>query len=112
MLKQIQQRYRLGKPVVVADAAMLSKDNLDALDQAKGGAPQSLDTKWDSLSFDPADCFGLWLRFYQRWFQVYMLFRRIGLCGDATRAPRAVLIRQAGSSSWRPALSFVPPACR
>jgi transposase len=35
VLKQIQKRYRFGKPVVVADAAMLSKDNLDALDQAK-----------------------------------------------------------------------------
>lgn len=35
VLKQIQKRYRFGKPIVVADAAMLSKDNLDALDQAK-----------------------------------------------------------------------------
>ncbi len=35
VLKRIQKRYRLGKPVVVADAAMLSKDNLDALDKAK-----------------------------------------------------------------------------
>jgi len=35
VLKQIQKQYRLGKPVVVADAAMLSKDNLDALDEAK-----------------------------------------------------------------------------
>ena len=35
VLKQIQKRYGLGKPVVVADAAMLSNDNLDALDQAK-----------------------------------------------------------------------------
>jgi len=35
VLKHIQKRYRFGKPVVVADAAMLSKDNLDALDQAK-----------------------------------------------------------------------------
>lgn len=35
VLKHIQQRYSFGKPVVVADAAMLSKDNLDALDQAK-----------------------------------------------------------------------------
>ena len=35
VLKQIQKRYGFGKPVVVADAAMLSNDNLDALDQAK-----------------------------------------------------------------------------
>lgn len=35
VLKQIQKRYCFGKPVVVADAAMLSNDNLDALDQAK-----------------------------------------------------------------------------
>jgi transposase len=35
VLKQIQKRYGFGKPVVVADAAMLSHDNLDALDQAK-----------------------------------------------------------------------------
>jgi len=35
VLKGIEQRYRFGKPVVVADAAMLSKDNLDALDGAK-----------------------------------------------------------------------------
>lgn len=35
VLKQIHKQYRFGKPVVVADAAMLSKDNLDALDQAK-----------------------------------------------------------------------------
>jgi len=35
VLKQIQHRYSFGKPVVVADAAMLSKINLDALDQAK-----------------------------------------------------------------------------
>jgi hypothetical protein len=35
VLKQIHKRYRFGKPVVVADAAMLSKDNLDALDRAK-----------------------------------------------------------------------------
>jgi hypothetical protein len=32
MLKGIQQRYGFGKPVVVADAAMLSRENLDALD--------------------------------------------------------------------------------
>ncbi|MFC1584997.1 IS1634 family transposase [Fibrobacterota bacterium] len=35
VLQQIQKRYRFGKPVVVADAAMLSKYNLDALDRAK-----------------------------------------------------------------------------
>lgn len=35
VLKQIQKQYRLGKPVVVADAAMLSKKNLDDLDQAE-----------------------------------------------------------------------------
>lgn len=35
VLTQIQKRYRLGKPVVVADAAMLSKINLNALDRAK-----------------------------------------------------------------------------
>ena len=35
VLRQIQKRYHLGKPVVVADAAMLSKDNLDALERAK-----------------------------------------------------------------------------
>jgi transposase len=35
VLKQIHKRYRFGKPIVVADAAMLSKDNLDALDRAK-----------------------------------------------------------------------------
>ena len=35
ILKKIHKQYRLGKPVVVADAAMLSKKNLDALDQAK-----------------------------------------------------------------------------
>lgn len=35
VLKRIQERYSFGKPVVVADAAMLSKDNLDALDLAK-----------------------------------------------------------------------------
>ena len=34
VLKGIGQRYRFGKPVVVADAAMLSKSNLDALDEA------------------------------------------------------------------------------
>jgi len=35
VLRQIQKRYNLGKPVVVADAAMLSKENLDALEQEK-----------------------------------------------------------------------------
>lgn len=35
VLNGIQKRYRLGKPVVIADAAMLSKNNLDVLDQAK-----------------------------------------------------------------------------
>jgi transposase len=35
VLKKIQKQYSFGKPVVVADAAMLSKENLDALDQAK-----------------------------------------------------------------------------
>ena len=35
VLKGIERRYRFGKPVVVADAAMLSKDNLNALDAAK-----------------------------------------------------------------------------
>lgn len=35
VLKQIQTRYRFGKPTVVADAAMLSKENLNALDKAK-----------------------------------------------------------------------------
>jgi transposase len=32
VLKGIQKRYGFGKPVVVADAAMLSQENLDALD--------------------------------------------------------------------------------
>lgn len=35
VLKDIERRYRFGKPVVVADAAMLSKGNLNALDAAK-----------------------------------------------------------------------------
>lgn len=35
MLKQIHKRYRFGRPVVVADAAMLSKNNLEALERAK-----------------------------------------------------------------------------
>ena len=35
VLKDIERRYHFGKPVVVADAAMLSKVNLDALDEAK-----------------------------------------------------------------------------
>jgi len=35
VLNHIAERYDFGKPVVVADAAMLSKDNLDQLDRAK-----------------------------------------------------------------------------
>ena len=35
VLNQIAECYDLGKPVVIADAAMLSKNNLDALDRAK-----------------------------------------------------------------------------
>jgi transposase len=35
VLQQITEQYNFGKPVVVADAAMLSKDNLDALDKAE-----------------------------------------------------------------------------
>lgn len=35
VLQRIQEKYRFGKPVVVADAAMLSQDNLDALDREK-----------------------------------------------------------------------------
>jgi len=35
VLNQIALRYDLGKPVVVADAAMLSKNNLDTLDRVK-----------------------------------------------------------------------------
>jgi transposase len=35
VLEGIEQRYRFGKPVVVADAAMLSKNNLEALDGQK-----------------------------------------------------------------------------
>ncbi len=35
LLEGIERRYHFGQPVVVADAAMLSKDNLDALDEAK-----------------------------------------------------------------------------
>jgi transposase len=35
VLRQIQKAYDLGKPVVVADAAMLSRDNLAALDREK-----------------------------------------------------------------------------
>lgn len=35
VLQQIQEKYNFGKPVVVADAAMLSQDNLDALDREK-----------------------------------------------------------------------------
>lgn len=34
VLNQIAKQYDFGKPIVVADAAMLSKDNLDALDKA------------------------------------------------------------------------------
>jgi transposase len=33
VLQQIEQKYGLGKPVVVADAAMLSNDNLQSLEQ-------------------------------------------------------------------------------
>lgn len=33
VLQRIQEQYNFGKPVVVADAAMLSKDNLDALER-------------------------------------------------------------------------------
>jgi transposase len=33
VLQRIQERYRFGKPVVVADAAMLSQDNIDALNR-------------------------------------------------------------------------------
>ncbi|RPH74229.1 IS1634 family transposase [bacterium] len=35
VLRQIQDKYDFGKPVVVADAAMLSQDNLDTLDREK-----------------------------------------------------------------------------
>jgi hypothetical protein len=35
VLQRIQEKYHFGKPVVVADAAMLSRDNLDALDHEK-----------------------------------------------------------------------------
>lgn len=35
VLQRIQEKYRFGKPVVVADAAMLSQDNLDSLDRKK-----------------------------------------------------------------------------
>ena len=35
VLQRIQEKYRFGKPVVVADAAMLSQDNLDTLDREK-----------------------------------------------------------------------------
>jgi len=34
-LKKIQQKYGFSKPIVVADAALLSKDNLENLDNAK-----------------------------------------------------------------------------
>ena len=35
VLNGIQERYRFGKPVVVADAAMLSQDNLEMLNRQK-----------------------------------------------------------------------------
>lgn len=35
VLRQIQDRYKFGKPVVVADAAMLSKENIETLQQEK-----------------------------------------------------------------------------
>src|SRR3989339_1260305 len=35
VLNSIQKRYHFGKPVVVADAAMLSQDNLEMLNQQK-----------------------------------------------------------------------------
>jgi hypothetical protein len=35
ILQRIQKAYHFGKPVVVADAAMLSQDNVDALDREK-----------------------------------------------------------------------------
>jgi transposase len=35
VLQRIQKAYHFGKPVVVADAAMLSQDNIDALDREK-----------------------------------------------------------------------------
>jgi transposase len=35
ILQRIQKQYHFGKPVVVADAAMLSRKNLDALEQGK-----------------------------------------------------------------------------
>lgn len=35
VLRRIQEEYSLGAPVVVADAAMLSQENLDALEQEK-----------------------------------------------------------------------------
>lgn len=35
VLQRIQEKYNFGKPVVVADAGMLSKDNLNALDREK-----------------------------------------------------------------------------
>ncbi len=47
VLKQIQKRYRLGKPVAVADAAMLSNNNLDALDQEKFPFIRSADPSED-----------------------------------------------------------------
>jgi hypothetical protein len=35
VLRQIQERYKFGKPVVVADAAMLSKENVETLQRDK-----------------------------------------------------------------------------
>ena len=35
VLQRIQKQYNFGRPVVVADAAMLSRNNLDALDREK-----------------------------------------------------------------------------
>jgi transposase len=35
VLQQIQKQYDIGKPVVIADAAMLSKDNINTLDREK-----------------------------------------------------------------------------
>lgn len=35
VLRKIQERYAVGQPVVVADAAMLSRDNVDELDREK-----------------------------------------------------------------------------
>jgi transposase len=35
VLQRIQRTYRFGKPVVVADAAMLSEENLETLEREK-----------------------------------------------------------------------------